>query len=222
MITKRETISRIRGLIKAEKKDAFITDRFIYSLILKYAKLYIKRLDDNNKIMRYSQLFESIGLELMEVSKVDAGCIDIPTCCTIKRTVDKLPKAFEASWGPIYRYVSSVDGSKEVLRTYQKQYNKMANTSTFKYNKTQYYWISDGYGFFPELSWEMILIDGMWEDSVEIYKCEANSCINRLDEPTHVPEDLFAEIENGVRQEILGMIQIPENTMTDGKSLLKQ
>ena len=221
MATKRDTISRVRGSIKGEKQDAFLTDRYIYSVILKYAKLYIKRLDDNSKVMRYSQLFEPVGLDLIDVSKVAAGCIDIPTCCVIKRTKDKLPKAFEASWGPIYRYVSSIDGSQEVLRTYQKQYVKMTKTTTFKYNKNRYYWISDGYGFFPELTWEMILIDGMWEDSVEIYKCDATTCINRLDELTHIPEDLFVEIEGGVRQEILGMISIPKDNLVDNQSQLR-
>lgn len=221
MATKRETISRVRGLVKGEKQDAFLTDRFIYSVILNHAKLFIKRLDDNSKLMRYSQLFETVALDLIEVSKIDAGCIDIPTCCVIKRTKDKLPKAFEASWGPIYKYVSSVDGSQEVYRTYQKQYVKMTKTTTFKYNKSKYYWLSNGYGFFPELTWDIVLFDGMWEDSIEMYKCDATTCINRLDELTHIPEDLFLEIESGVRQELLGMIQTPKDSLVDNQSQLR-
>ena len=189
---------------------------------MKYAKLFIKRLDDSNKLMRYSQLFEPLGIELKEISKVEAGCKFIPTCCTVMRSINKLPKAFEASWGPIFRYVSSIDGSQEIFKTYQKQYVKMGKTTTFKYNKNLYYWLSDGYAYFPNLEWDMILIDAMWEDSVEIYKECSDSCVDRLVEPTHVPEDLFAEIENGVRQELLGMIQIPEDSLVDKRSIARQ
>lgn len=221
-MTKAETISRVRGLIKGEKQDAFLTDRFIYSVVLKYAKLFVKRLDDNNKLMRYSQLFEPLEIELKEISKVEAGCVNIPTCCTIMRSEYKLPKAFEASWGPIFRYVSSVDGSQEIKRTYQKQYVKMTKSTTFKYNKSRYYWLSNGYAFFPELTWEMVLIDAMWEDSIEMYKRCEDSCVNRLLESTHVPEDLFVEIESGVRQELLALIQIPEDSMVDNRSNLRQ
>lgn len=221
MTTKRETISRIRGSIKGEKQDAFLTDRFIYSLILKYAKTYVKRLDDNNKLMRYSQLFETLGIDLIEVSKVEAGCVSIPTCCTVRRSENKLPKVFEASWGPIFRYVSSIDGSKEILKTYQKQYVKMAKTTTFKYNNNLYYWMSNGYAYFPNLEWDIVLFDGMWEDSIEMYKCCADKCINRLDEPTHVPDDMLSEIEANVRQELLGMIQLPKDNLVDNQNQLR-
>ena len=33
----RDTVSRVRTLIKANTEDAFVTDRFIYSEITKYA-----------------------------------------------------------------------------------------------------------------------------------------------------------------------------------------
>ena len=40
---------RIRGQIKAESEDAFMTDRYIYSLIKKYAQLFMRRQDNANK-----------------------------------------------------------------------------------------------------------------------------------------------------------------------------
>ena len=38
MATIGETISRVRGQVKAEVQDAFVTDRYIYSLIEKHAQ----------------------------------------------------------------------------------------------------------------------------------------------------------------------------------------
>ena len=41
MTTIGSVISRIRGQVKAEVQDAFVTDRYIYSLIEKYAQFYL-------------------------------------------------------------------------------------------------------------------------------------------------------------------------------------
>ena len=53
MTTIQDTVSRIRNTVKGVKEDAFLTDRFLYSLVLKYAKLLIRRQDNENKIMRF-------------------------------------------------------------------------------------------------------------------------------------------------------------------------
>jgi len=44
------TVSRVRNSIKAVKEDAFVTDRYLWSVITKYAKLFIKRQDNQNKL----------------------------------------------------------------------------------------------------------------------------------------------------------------------------
>ena len=53
------TVSRVRNVLKAVKEDAFLTDRFIYSVILKYAKLFIKRQDNLNMILRFNSFFRT-------------------------------------------------------------------------------------------------------------------------------------------------------------------
>ena len=45
MTTIGEVVSRIRGQIKSEAQDAFMTDRYIYSLVLKFAQLFMRRQD---------------------------------------------------------------------------------------------------------------------------------------------------------------------------------
>ena len=46
MATIADVVSRIRGQVKAEVQDAFITDRYLYSLILKNAQLFMRRQDN--------------------------------------------------------------------------------------------------------------------------------------------------------------------------------
>jgi hypothetical protein len=60
MTTIGDVISRVRGQVKAEVQDAFATDRYIYSLILKYAQLYMRRQDSANKLMKFNSVWQSL------------------------------------------------------------------------------------------------------------------------------------------------------------------
>ena len=58
MTTIGEAVSRIRGQLKAEVQDAFMTDRYIYSLILKNAQLFMRRQDHANKLMKFNSVWQ--------------------------------------------------------------------------------------------------------------------------------------------------------------------
>jgi hypothetical protein len=217
-----DTISRVRNIVKAVKEDAFLTDRFIYSLILKYAKLYIRRQDNENKIMKYQSLFETLPcVELIEVDKIEACCAGIKSKCIIMRTKDKLPTVLEGTFGPLFRTISSIDGSQQCYKTYPSTYTKMTNTTTFRYNKNKYYWYSDGYLYFPNLVWEQVRIEGLWEDSTAYLKCDGDVCRIRQNDPTHFPEFLFAEIEQAVLKDLGFEMQAPNEGGDDKQSPLR-
>jgi len=223
MTTKSDTISRVRRLVKGDKLDAFLTDRFLYSQVMKYARLYIKQKDDGNKMTRYSSMFQKFpAVPLIEVSPIEAGCVDINVCCTMKRSKDRLPKILEGAFGPIIRSVTSVDGSTEVKRTDPKTWSYMTRSSTFKYNKTKYYWYMNGYTYLPDIPWDSADVDAMWEDDISEFFCDAEDCcVDRLTEPTNVPDDLFAQIEGVLKNDLLGMIQIPKDNNVDNQSILR-
>ena len=115
MTTIGEAVSRIRGQLKAEVQDAFMTDRYIYSLILKYAQLLMRRQDNANKLMKFNSVWQSLNfIELIEIDKVEAGCVGIESGSTIMRTKLKLPTFMEGYWGPLIRSVTSIDGSIKI------------------------------------------------------------------------------------------------------------
>ena len=58
MTTVGEAISRVRNVLKAVKEDPFLTDRLIYSLIMKVAKTLIKRDDRIESLFKYKSLFK--------------------------------------------------------------------------------------------------------------------------------------------------------------------
>ena len=152
MTTIGEIVSRVRGQIKSEAQDAFMTDRYIYSLILKYAQLYMRRQDSSNKLMKFNSVWQTLAyVELIEIDKIEAKCSGIQSGCTIKRTKETLPTFMEGYWGPLIRTVSSIDGSIEMQPTSPGTYTSMTKTTSFKYNTTKYFWFLNGYLYLPNV-----------------------------------------------------------------------
>jgi hypothetical protein len=222
MITIGESVSRVRNVLKAVKEDPFLTDRFIYSIIIKYAKVLIRRQDNEDKIMRFQSLFDVLPcVELIEVDKIEACCVGVRTKCKIMRTKDKLPQLLEGAYGPLFRSVSSIDGSEEMFKTYPTTYTAMSHTTNFKYNKKKYFWYLNGYLYFPNIEWEAVRIEGLWDEDVNQYKCEVAVCTPRQDQPMRIPEYLFGEIEQLTLKEILTAGQIPTDGPDDKQNILR-
>jgi hypothetical protein len=118
MTTIGDAVSRVRNTLKAVKEDPFLTDRVIYSAITKYGQTLLKREDNQFRLMKISSIFNVLSyVELIDVDRVEAGCIGVYSGCYFKRTKDKLPTIFDGAMGPIIRTVSSIDGSIEMFRT---------------------------------------------------------------------------------------------------------
>jgi hypothetical protein len=221
MNTIAEAISRVRNNIKAVDSDSFITDRLIYSSILKYAKLYIKRQDTQSTRGKFNSLFTRLGcVELIEVDKIEA-CCDIRSGAIIKRTKDKLPGIMEGASGPLLRSVMSIDTSVESYRSSPQLYTAMQKTSGFKYNKNKYYWVLDGYIYLPDVEWEAVAVDGIFEDSLDLFRCD-NKCKAVQDQVFSIPPELFAEIESQVVNDFMKSMQINNDPNPgDKQSLLR-
>ena len=224
MQTIAETISRVRGALKAVKEDAFLTDREIYSVVLKYAKTLVRRQDNEGKIMNFQSLFEVIPcVELVEVDKIEACCGGIKTKCTIRRTADKIPAPLEGSVGPLFRSVASIDSSQEIYNTQPSIYVAMTNSTNFKYNKNYYYWYLDGHLYFPNIEWDAVRVDAIWDDDITYLKCgtKAENCLPRQEQNTHVPDYLFSEIEQHVMRDFAFRLQVPTDNQDDNKNPLR-
>lgn len=222
MTTIGETISRIRNVVKGVKEDAFLTDRFLYSLVIKYANLAVRRQDNENKIMRIQSLFEVLPcVDLVEVSKIDACCAGIKSDCKIMRTKDPIPEPMEGAEGPLLRSITSLDGSIIILNTNPTTYTNMANQPTFKYNNAKYYWYLEGHLFFPNIEWEGVRVDGIFTEPTHQYHCDEDLCKPRQDDRLSIPDFLFVEVEQQVLKELGFMIQTPTETADDKMNPLR-
>ncbi len=218
----RDVISRIRNQVKSTTQDAFVTDRMIYSFVLKHAKWLMKREDGKNKIMQFSSVMQTMDfVELVEVDKVEACCAGVTSNCTIKRTKDKLPVFMQGYYGPLIRAVTSLDNSEIMQPTTPTTYVRFSNGSTFKYNKTKYYWYLNDYLYFPNLEWDAIRVEGIFEDDISAFTCAEDSCITKQDQSFNVPDYLLGELEAQVAKDLVGIYQIPPDTGNDKVSLTR-
>ena len=216
-----DIVSRVRGQIKAESEDAFVTDRYLYSLVKKYAQVFMRRQDDKNKLMKFNSIWQTLDfVELIEVDKIESECCGIQSDCKIKRTKLKLPAFLEGYWGPLIRTVSSIDGSVECQPTSPGSYNSMTKSTTFKYNKTKYFWWMNDYLYLPNVEWDAIKIEGCWENDVSKFNCDpSDACIPRHYQRIFVPEFLFAEIELKVLEEAFATMKVPVEGADDKKNI---
>ena len=223
MSTIAEVVSRIRGQVKAEVQDAFITDRYIYSLVEKFAQILMRRQDFANKLMKFNSVWKTLPyVELIEVDKVEAKCSGIQSGCTIMRTKDKLPIFMEGYWGPLIRSVTSIDGSTELQATHPGTYTSMTKSTSFKYNKTRYFWWLNNYMYFPNIDWHAIKLEGVFEGDIENYKCETQyNCTPRYLQNLYVPEFLFAEIEQQVVNQLMNTMKIPAEDADNKLNILR-
>lgn len=216
-----ETISRIRGIVKAEVQDAFVTDRYIYSLIEKFAEMYMRRQDSTNKLTKFNSIWKTLPfVELIEVDKVEAQCTGIKSNCTIKRTKHKLPEMWEGYWGALIRTVSSIDGSIDLQATQPSTYVSLSNTTSFRYNKTKYFWYLEGYLYLPDNEWEAIKVEAVFKDDISKWKCETkDQCIIRYEDELNIPEFLLTEIEQQVLTNLTASLQIPGDDLDNKQNI---
>lgn len=223
MQTKGDAISRIRNNVKAVREDAFMTDKYIYSLIDKYGKLLLKREDNALKVMRKDELFSFIPyLQLEEVDKIDSDCIAIKSRCTIMRTVNKLPNIIEGSYGPLIRSISSLDMSIDAKPTHPMLFNKLSKSTTFKYNKDVYYFFRDGHIYVLNATWEAIAMEAIFDDdiSAELCNCE-DDCQNMQDTKLPFPDYMMADVDNMVLNTIMAGAKIPADDHDDKQHILR-
>jgi hypothetical protein len=220
MTTIAEAISRIRTTLKAVKEDPFLTDRTIYFAITKYAKTLIKREDNQFRLMKMSQIFQVLPyVELIDVDKVEAGCLGVYSECYFKRSKDKLPSILDGMFGPIIRTVSSIDGSIEMFRTDPGTWVSITRSTTFKYNKRPYFWYLNGYLYCPNIDWDAIRVEAIFENNTE--KCDTEECTLQQDQPLNIPEYLFSEVEQFVVKELTVTMQIPTDGPDDSQNTLR-
>jgi len=218
-----EIVSRIRNTFKGSKQDAFLTSRYIYSIVKKHAAWIIRRQDSSNKIMKMNSVFQVLHkVELEEIDKVQANCSFLTSGHTIRRNVLILPTMMTGYWGPLVRSITSIDGVTQIIPITRGTYEKMIKQSTFKYNTNKYYWWEDGYFYFPNIEWELVRVDAAFNEDITNFNDDStDDCLSKLDIASNIPDYLLGEIETQVRNEMSPLVSIPSDTQEDKRNILR-
>lgn len=217
-----EFLSRVRKSVKALSQDAFITDRFIYSLAQKHVPWLLSREDSKNQLLSNDSVIQSLDfVPLIDVDVVEAGCFGVSTECTIKRTEFKLPKIWNGYYGPLFRYITSIDTSVEFTLTDPITYLNITKQSTNKYNKTRYAWYLNDHLYFPNLEWDAVKVEGIFEGDVSRYGCNNCPCTPRQEQVFSVPEKLWGELESQMLKDIREMYGIPSDVIPDKQNIAR-
>ena len=172
------------------------------------------------KLMRMNFLYDVLPyVELIDVDKVEAECTGVKSDCSIKRTKDPLPKIYNGYWDVLIRSVTSLDGEVEIHPTSPQSYVRKTNLSDFKYNKEKYYWVINNYLYFPNIEWDAVKIDAVFEDDISDYKCNGNPCLAGQELQLPVLDNIMNYVMDNVKNDIYGMFNIQPDPNTDLKNI---
>ena len=207
MLTHRQAISQLRDLIKERSADSTYSNQFLYQVLSKHAKWLIRRETRAGRIYRSVSLFQTLRcFEVMEAPMIE-GC-DIDIKCKIYRTVSKLPAAWEDAGGLMIKEVKSIDGSHVFASTSASQWVNIENSPYSKYSKSNYYFYSNGYLYFPKKAPKLINVVAYFiEDVSDICSCcdENVKCKRFMDELFRIPEWIEAEVFAKALEELAGV-----------------
>lgn len=223
MSTIKKQIGAIRDVLKISKQEVFITDRFIYHLIMEYGKMMIKMEEEKGDLFSNTSMFTVLPFIEMElVPRIDPCYLGFDIGCKILRSKEKLPEFIKSANGPLINYVMSIDGSKKLEPTTRARYLSVKNSSTFKYNRSKYYWFENDYIYLPDNEVESIMISGILDGDASSFYCSEpdSKCKLSQDNNISIPDYLLGEVSKLVLNNLSLMLNIPVDSKDDGQNVV--
>lgn len=231
-ITNREAISQVKGLFREINADSTLTNKQVYSLIKKHAFWITKRESERLRLIRMDSFFQTLNCVDIIPAPVGDDCCKLKgkIDCVIYRTSIKIPEAFENYYGPIFKNISTIDGSIQIkLKTAEEIKRLLSNRYAKKYKSSTdvmcYY--SDGYLYFPDKHYKLIRIEGLFleelsnkynQDCSICKECENGPCKRFLDRNFMLSDYLWGQVIEAVIKELSIRARIPEKEHTINKN----
>jgi hypothetical protein len=214
----RQHISRIKTPFKQVTTDSRLTDRFIYLLLRKHRGFLLKK--ENDWLLTQQELYQSkTYTELIDVDSVEA--CGIQTDCTIKRTRERLENIVSNINGEIIQSVTSLDGSVKLTKIRQSAWIKKQNKTTSKYDKTLYYWILDGYAYFPNTEWDAVKIVAYFDEDINnLCEDDDSKCKDIQDTLFRIPEKSISEMDQLIYMDLQPYIKLPTDVIANKHDML--
>lgn len=180
---------------------------------------------DAFRLTRRDSIYQTLKcVEVEEAPAIDP-CCGLRSKCTVFRTKNKLPDLLEDSMGPRISMVAPIDNmfkskgsDKQLLVISAKDWLKKLDNPWSKFNMDGYVIYNDGYLYFPNRNWKLVLVEGIFLEDISSYNScsEDNSCKRFLDNKVFAPERQVAEAIGKSIEELAGVYKrMPEQVTID-------
>ena len=201
----KELISTIRNELNSITLDDRKSNRFIFSKVINYANIIIKRESDSRRLFNSTEIYKEENIKLHEVDMFEN--IFIKSCKTVNKSIKTLPNFYSSIYGGLLN-VYSLDNTLFKSTTVEN-YKNISNRE-FK-SKDKYYWITNDY---------LVIPDGTIKEVKIRYIPKLDFNLSLSDE-LYIPNWLIADIIKLVVQDLRGTLSIPKDENPDMNSNVK-
>lgn len=145
-MTVKEIISLVKNELNSITLDDRLSGRYIFSKIIVYTDIIIKREADSRRLFNSTNLFKKVDCFELKESNISCSSISLPCKSFMKSTI-QIPDFYSSIYGNLL-IVSSIDESNRFEQTTPENYKNILNRE-FK-PRTGYYWINNGYLVIPD------------------------------------------------------------------------
>lgn len=210
MPTFRQVASDIINDVRAISLDDRLSYRYIINKLKDKASYFFHQDSESRKLFKISDLWFTIKCVPLE-DVPEAECPSWLTGCkTIKRSKFRIPDTYTTKYGDAFK-VLAVNNSKEFTQIKSNQFADYANNPYAK----NYFWIEDGYLWFPNSSLQFVKIIGIFKNTIEVDKLndDATDCATPLDSLFNMPDYIVTIAKQEILKELFPAksIQVDEN-----------
>lgn len=193
----RKLIADIKETLRKRNVDDRIPNQLVYSKLIKFTSLLIKRESDSRKIFSQMHLFKSLELELEDYRGY-------------KRSIKEIPSFFSTNYGNLL-IVGATNYTNAYKQTLPEQFERTKHRE-FKDPNIRYYWIENQRLVIPDNFLKFTTVRGLFYDYHEF------PCQSLLDTEFPCPDYLMEEVVTQVVSSLLTREKITEDTNPDMNS----
>lgn len=211
-------VSELALDLKAKGYDDRISFRQLYSKFQSKLEYFLRLESKTRELYRDVVSWQSIScIELIDA--VESECYAI-SCSILKRSVNKLPEAYNTAFGPALR-ILSMDNTKEYRIIDESLYTSFSNR---EYSAAlNYSFFRDGYLYIPNYEHDVIKGLIIAKNSNEVKKFNGEiGCLFPLEAELFIPDYLITLAKKEVMNELFASKQITEDERGDENTNTKQ
>lgn len=215
----REILSELATDIKSLNIDDRISFRYLHSKFNSKIEYFLRLEARSREILKDASIWKTIEYqELIDVSLNGSGFIDY--CNTLKRSKNKIPEAYNTSYGQLIK-VFSVDGRSEFTLLKSIDYPDYINREFVPTKGVC--WLENKYLFIPNTEIEYVKIVLIPKDSSEVDNLNnCDECSLVLDGEVGYPDYLITLAKQEVLKEIANIYKrVVEDEKGDNNSNVK-